>query len=186
MEKTGGTAAKRQRPFIVWFTGISGAGKSTISQTVDEMLTLRGKHTYMLDGDRLRRGLNSDLGFTEASRNENVRRVGELAALMADAGLIVLVACMSPFASQRAKARELVSEGDFFEVYVRTPLAIAEERDPKGLYRRFRRGEVKNLSGLDAPYEEPKNAELVIDTTVTLPNDAAQEVLGKLCLRGLL
>lgn len=157
-------AMKGQRPRCVWFTGISGAGKSTIANHVERALHARGVHTYLLDGDNVRQGLNRDLGFTEADRVENLRRVSEVARLMTDAGLVVLVSFISPYRAERAAARALFEPGDFVEVFVDTPLAEAERRDPKGLYAKARRGELPNFTGIDAPYEVPGSADLVLDT----------------------
>ena len=143
---------------MLWFTGLSGAGKSTIANLVEKRLHALGRHTYTLDGDNVRHGLNKDLGFTDADRVENIRRVAEVSKLMVDAGLIVLVSFISPFRSERRLARELMQPGEFFEVFVDTPLAEAEKRDPKGLYKKARRGELKNFTGIDSPYEPPEHA----------------------------
>ena len=158
-------AQKSQRGCVLWLTGLSGAGKSTIANLVDKRLVALGRHTYLLDGDNVRHGLNKDLGFTAQDRVENIRRVAEVARLMADAGLITLVSFISPFRSERRMARELLPPGDFFEVYVDVPLAVAEARDPKGLYRKARRGELANFTGIDSPYEQPDAPEIRIDTT---------------------
>jgi len=166
-----------QKPCVIWFTGLSGAGKSTIANLVEKRLHALGRHTYLLDGDNVRHGLNKDLGFSEADRVENIRRVAEVARLMVDAGLIVLVALISPFRNERRMARELLSKGEFFEVFVDTPLAIAETRDPKGLYKKARRGELKNFTGIDSPYEEPEHPEIRLETTRLAPDQAAQAVL---------
>jgi bifunctional enzyme CysN/CysC len=147
---------KGQKPAVLWFTGLSGAGKSTIANLVEKKLVARGRHTYLLDGDNVRHGLNRDLGFTEADRIENIRRVGEVARLMSDAGLIVLTAFISPFRAERHMVRRMVPEGEFFEIFVDTPLAEAEKRDVKGLYAKARAGELKNFTGIDSPYEEPE------------------------------
>jgi bifunctional enzyme CysN/CysC len=171
---------KRQKPCVLWFTGLSGAGKSTIANLVERRLYLLGHHTYLLDGDNVRHGLNKDLGFTAADRVENIRRVAEVARLMTDAGLIVLVSFISPFRAERRMARELLRPGEFFEVFVDTPLAIAEARDPKGLYRKARRGELKNFTGIDSPYEPPEHADVRIDTTSTSAEDAADAILRQL------
>src|SRR5262249_42409490 len=144
---------KGQRPCIVWFTGLSGAGKSTIANLLEKKLHGMGRHTYLLDGDNVRHGLNKDLGFTDADRVENIRRVAEVARLMVDAGLIVIVSFISPFAVERRMARSLVGPDEFFEVFVDAPLAVAERRDVKGLYAKARRGELKNFTGIDSPYE---------------------------------
>jgi bifunctional enzyme CysN/CysC len=155
----------RNQPSVLWFTGLSGAGKSTIANLVEKQLHARGRPTYLLDGDNLRHGLNKDLGFTEAARAENIRRVAEVAKLMADAGLIVLVSLISPFRAERRMARELIQPTPFIEIFVDTPLEVAEERDPKGLYKKARRGEIKNFTAIDSPYERPENPEIRIDTT---------------------
>jgi bifunctional enzyme CysN/CysC len=170
-------AAKGQRPAVLWFTGLSGAGKSTIANLVEKKLQAMGRHTYILDGDNVRHGLNRDLGFTDADRVENIRRVGEVAKLMADAGLIVLVSFISPFRSERRMARDLMPEGEFLEVYVDTPLAVAEERDVKGLYKKARAGELKNFTGIDSPYEPPEHPEIHVDTTRLSPAEAAELVV---------
>ena len=171
---------KRQTPCIVWFTGLSGAGKTTIARLVEQRLHALGRHTYLLDGDDVRHGLNKDLGFTDADRIENIRRTAEVARLMVDAGLIVLVALISPFRAERRMARELMEAGEFLEVFVDTPLAVAEQRDPKGLYKRARRGELKNFTGISSPYERPEQPDLLLDTTALFPEQAADLVVGKL------
>ncbi|WP_086661506.1 adenylyl-sulfate kinase [Lentzea kentuckyensis] len=168
------------RPCVVWLTGLSGAGKSTIADLVEKALHADGRHTFLLDGDNVRHGLNSDLGFSDADRVENIRRIAEVAALMVDAGLIVLVSFISPFRAERALARELVTENEFCEVFVDTPLAVAEERDPKGLYARARRGELANFTGIDSPYEPPENPEIRLDTTALSPEAAAEVVVATL------
>jgi bifunctional enzyme CysN/CysC len=173
-------ALKGQRPCVLWFTGLSGAGKSTIANLVEKRLHALGRHTYLLDGDNVRHGLNKDLGFTDADRVENIRRVGEVAKLMVDAGLLVLVSFISPFRAERRLARELVGEGEFFEVYIDTALHEAERRDPKGLYRRARAGKLKNFTGIDSPYETPQAPEVVIDTTRWDPEGAAELLLQRL------
>ena len=150
---------------MLWFTGLSGAGKSTLANQVEKRLHALGRHTYLLDGDNVRHGLNKDLGFTEADRVENIRRVAEVSKLMVDAGLLVLTAFISPFRSERRMARGLMEEGEFIEVFVDTPIAVAEERDPKGLYKKARRGEIKNFTGIDSPYEAPEHAEIRVDTS---------------------
>ena len=166
-----------QRPRVIWFTGLSGAGKSTIANLVEKKLQASGKHCYLLDGDNLRHGLNKDLGFTEGDRVENIRRVAEISRLMIDAGLIVLTAFISPFRAERDMARGLLEEGEFVEVFVDTPLDVAEGRDVKGLYRKARRGELSNFTGIDSPYEAPESPELVIDTTRHSPEEAADLVI---------
>jgi len=169
-------AIKGQKPAVLWFTGLSGAGKSTIANIVEKKLAARGRHTFLLDGDNIRHGLNRDLGFTEADRIENIRRVGEVARLMADAGLIVLTAFISPFRAERHMVRRMIPEGEFFEIFVDTPLAEAEKRDVKGLYAKARAGELKNFTGIDSPYEPPEHAEIHIDTT-ELDADAAADLI---------
>ena len=177
---------KHQKPCVVWLTGLSGAGKSTIANLVEQKLHTMGHHTYLLDGDNVRHGLSKDLGFTDADRVENIRRVGEVAKLMLDAGLVVLTAFISPFRSERRMARALVEAEEFIEVHVATPLAVAEERDPKGLYKKARRGELKNFTGIDSPYEEPESPELRIDTSRCTPDEAANQVIAALRSHGIL
>jgi bifunctional enzyme CysN/CysC len=176
-------ALKGQRPAVLWFTGLSGAGKSTIANIVEKKLTARGRHTFLLDGDNVRHGLNRDLGFTEADRIENIRRVGEVARLMSDAGLIVLTAFISPFRAERHMVRRMVPEGEFFEIFVDTPLADAEKRDVKGLYAKARAGELKNFTGIDSPYEPPERPEIHIDTTKLEPEEAAELIVEQLLKR---
>ncbi|WP_175720731.1 sulfate adenylyltransferase subunit CysN [Burkholderia anthina] len=171
---------KAQTPRIVWLTGLSGAGKSTIANLVEQRLHALGKHTYLLDGDNVRHGLNRDLGFTEADRVENIRRVAEVARLMLDAGLIALVSFISPFRAERDMARAMVGPDEFVEVFVDTPLAIAEERDPKGLYKKARKGELKHFTGIDSPYEPPAQPELRIDTVAESPEAAADRIVAYL------
>ncbi|PLZ02048.1 adenylyl-sulfate kinase [Burkholderia sp. WAC0059] len=168
------------RPCVLWFTGLSGAGKSTLANLVEKQLHALGRSTYLLDGDNVRHGLNRDLGFTDADRVENIRRVAEVARLMVDAGLVVLVSLISPFRADRRLARELLAPGEFVEIFVDTPLDVAEARDPKGLYKRARRGELKNFTGIDSPYEAPEAPEIRIDTTRYDAFDAAQHVLREL------
>ncbi|WP_082487341.1 adenylyl-sulfate kinase [Methylobacterium sp. Leaf89] len=154
----------RQRPVIAWFTGLPGAGKSSLANAADQALTAQGRHTMVLDGDNLRGGLNRDLGFSAADRDENVRRTAEVAVLMAEAGLIVLVSLISPLCAERANARRIARGLSFLEVFVNTPLSICESRDPKGLYQRARAGQVRDFTGISAPYERPKNPDLVLAT----------------------
>jgi bifunctional enzyme CysN/CysC len=180
VSKASRAAAKGQKPAVLWFTGLSGAGKSTIANLVEKKLQAMGRHTYILDGDNVRHGLNRDLGFTDADRVENIRRVAEVAKLMADAGLIVLVSFISPFRSERRMARELMAPGEFLEVYIDTPLGVAEQRDVKGLYAKARRGELKNFTGIDSPYEPPEAPEIRVDTTRLSPADAAELVVQRL------
>ncbi|MEO5689849.1 MAG: sulfate adenylyltransferase subunit CysN [Burkholderiaceae bacterium] len=176
---------KHQRPAVLWFTGLSGAGKSTIANLVEKKLAAMGRHTYLLDGDNVRHGLNKDLGFTEADRVENIRRVAEVARLMVDAGLIVMTAFISPFRSERAMARGQMAEGEFIEIHVDTPLAVAEERDVKGLYKKARRGEIANFTGISSPYEAPDAPEIVVNTHTQTAEDAADLIVAKLKALGL-
>ena len=180
VDKEARSRAMGQRPCILWFTGLSGAGKSTIADRVEQKLQSLGSHTYLLDGDNVRHGLNRDLGFTEEDRVENIRRIAEVARLMADAGLIVIVSFISPFRSEREMARGLAEEGEFVEIFVDTPVEVCEARDPKGLYAKARRGDLLNFTGIDSPYEPPENPELRIDTTNTSVDEAADRVLESL------
>ncbi|MCC6735013.1 MAG: sulfate adenylyltransferase subunit CysN [Bauldia sp.] len=184
VDKSARADAKGQKPAILWFTGLSGAGKSTVANLVEEKLHLMGCHTYLLDGDNIRHGLNRDLGFTDADRVENIRRVGEVAKLFVDAGTIVLVSFISPFRSERAMARELVGEGEFIEVFVDVPLAVAESRDPKGLYKKAREGGIKNFTGIDSPYEPPTAPDIHLDAAAEAPDALAERVLAYLVSRG--
>jgi bifunctional enzyme CysN/CysC len=165
---------------VVWLTGLSGSGKSTIANLVEKRLHVDGRHTYLLDGDNVRHGLNKDLGFSDEDRVENTRRVAEVARLMVDAGLIVLVSFISPFRAERRMARELLPEGQFVEVFIDTPLAEAERRDVKGLYKKARAGELKNFTGVDSPYEAPEDPEIRIDTTRLTPDEAAEIIVRHL------
>ncbi|UXJ50293.1 sulfate adenylyltransferase subunit CysN [Pseudomonas citronellolis] len=180
VDKTARAHLKGQKPCVLWFTGLSGAGKSTIANLVEKALLAMGRHTYLLDGDNVRHGLNRDLGFAEADRVENIRRVAEVTKLMVDAGLIVITAFISPFRAERKMARGLLADGEFIEVFVDTPLAIAEERDPKGLYKKARRGELKNFTGIDSPYEAPESPELRIETVTLTPEATAERVIAHL------
>ena len=176
---------KKQKSCVLWFTGLSGSGKSTIANIVEKKLAAQGHHTYLLDGDNIRHGLNKDLGFTDADRVENIRRIGEVARLMVDSGLIVLTAFISPFRAERQMARGLLDENEFLEVFVETPLRVAEERDPKGLYKKARRGELKNFTGIDSPYEEPEAPEILIDTSALSAEQCAERVISMLRERGV-
>ena len=178
VSKASRAAQKGQKGRVVWLTGLSGAGKSTIANLVEKRMQADGRHTYLLDGDNVRHGLNKDLGFTEEDRVENIRRVAEVSKLMVDAGLIVLVSFISPFRAERRMARELMENGEFVEVYVATPLAVAEQRDVKGLYAKARAGELKNFTGIDSPYEAPENAEITVDTTTLSPEQAAETIVA--------
>lgn len=177
IDKRARAVAKHQKGCVVWLTGLSGAGKSTIANMVEQSLHGMGRHTYLLDGDNVRHGLNRDLGFTDEDRVENIRRVAEVSRLMVDAGLIVLVSLISPFRAERDMARNLLQPGEFVEVFVSTPLSVAESRDPKGLYKKARSGRLKNFTGIDSPYEPPTAAEIVIDTTTTSAEDAATTIV---------
>ncbi len=177
---------KGQQPAVLWLTGLSGAGKSTIANMVEKQLLGLGKHTYLLDGDNVRHGLNRDLGFTDADRVENIRRVAEVSKLMADAGLIVLVSFISPFRAERRMARGLFQPGQFHEVHIDTPLAVAEERDVKGLYKKARRGELKNFTGIDSPYEAPESPEIYIDTAKRTSAESADAIVEYLQRAGVL
>jgi bifunctional enzyme CysN/CysC len=186
VDKDARAAMKRQKACVLWFTGLSGAGKSTISNLVEKRLHAMGKHTYLLDGDNVRLGLNKDLGFTEVDRVENIRRVAEVAKLMVDAGLIVLTAFISPFRAEREMARTLFKDGEFIEIHVDTPLSVAEQRDPKGLYEKARRGELVNFTGIDSPYERPDTPELRLQGASPSPDALAGEVIALMQERGLL
>ncbi|MGQ5489840.1 sulfate adenylyltransferase subunit CysN [Thauera sp. ZXT1-4] len=177
VDKAARAAIKSQRSCILWFTGLSGAGKSSIANLVEKKLLALGRHTYLLDGDNVRHGLNKDLGFTDADRVENIRRVAEVGKLMVDAGLIVLTAFISPFRAEREMARSLVDEGEFLEIFVDTPLEIAEQRDVKGLYKKARRGELKNFTGIDSPYEAPESPEIHLRTANETVESAAERVI---------
>jgi bifunctional enzyme CysN/CysC len=186
VSKSSRAAMKHQRPVILWFTGLSGAGKSTIANLVEKRLNALSRHTYMLDGDNVRHGLNNDLGFTDADRVENIRRVAEAAKLFVDAGLIVLTAFISPFRAERGMARELVEDGEFIEVHVDVPLEVAEGRDPKGLYRRARQGQIRNFTGIDSPYEPPEKPELHLSAASRTAEELAEEVVNYLMAHGYL
>jgi bifunctional enzyme CysN/CysC len=177
---------KKQKPFILWFTGLSGAGKSSIANLVEKKLHSLGRHTYLLDGDNVRHGLNRDLGFTDADRVENIRRVAETAKLMVDAGLIVLVSFISPFRSEREMARLMVEDGEFLEVFIDTPLEECERRDVKGLYKKARAGELKNFTGIDSPYERPEDAEVIIHGEQETAEQAALIIVNEVERKGLL
>ncbi|MET0660149.1 MAG: sulfate adenylyltransferase subunit CysN [Steroidobacteraceae bacterium] len=186
VNKNARAALKGQRACVLWFTGLSGSGKSTIANLVEKRLHALGRHTYILDGDNVRHGLNKDLGFTDADRVENIRRVAEVTKLMVDSGLIVLVSFISPFRSERRLARDLLQPGEFFEVFVDTPLEEAEKRDPKGLYKKARKGEIKHFTGINSPYEEPENPEIHLKTRELSSEDAAEQILRKLRDAGML
>jgi len=186
VDKLAHAALKGQKPCVVWFTGLSGSGKSTIANILERKLHQLGRHTYLLDGDNVRHGLNKDLGFTDADRVENIRRVAEVAGLMVDAGLIVLVSFISPFKAERRLARDRVEAHEFLEVYVETPLEVAEQRDVKGLYAKARRGELANFTGIDSPYEAPEHPEIRVDTTTLDAEAAADAILEHLRNEGII
>ncbi|WP_416830399.1 MAG: sulfate adenylyltransferase subunit CysN [Erythrobacter sp.] len=171
---------KNQKPRVLWFTGLSGSGKSTIANEVEKQLALMNRHTFLLDGDNVRHGLNKDLGFTETDRIENIRRIGEVAKLMADAGLIVLTAFISPFRAERQMVRAMLPEGEFIEIFVDTPLEVAEQRDVKGLYKKARSGELKNFTGIDSPYEPPETPEIRVNTVDMPPQEAAEYIISQI------
>ncbi len=184
LNKSDRASLKKQKPCILWFTGLSGSGKSTIANRVEEMLFEMGRHTYLLDGDNIRSGLNKDLGFGKEDRVENIRRIAEVAKLFVDAGIIVLTAFISPYRSERDSIRESVEEGEFIEVFVDTPLQICESRDPKGLYKKARAGEIPDFTGIDSDYEEPDNAEIVLKTAHMSIDESARQVVEYLKERG--
>jgi bifunctional enzyme CysN/CysC len=173
-------ALKNQKPRVLWFTGLSGSGKSTIANEVEKQLNLMNRHTFLLDGDNVRHGLNKDLGFTETDRIENIRRIGEVAKLMADAGLIVLTAFISPFRAERQMVRQMLPQGEFIEIFVDTPIDVAEARDVKGLYKKARAGELKNFTGIDSPYEPPEQAEITVNTVDMTPVEAAEYIISQI------
>ncbi|MCK5425263.1 MAG: adenylyl-sulfate kinase, partial [Emcibacter sp.] len=180
VHKEARSVQKRQKPVVLWFTGLSASGKSTIANLVEKKLHSLGKHTYLLDGDNVRHGLNRDLGFIDADRVENIRRVGEVSKLMIDAGLIVLTAFISPFCAERRMVRDMMEDHEFLEVFVDTPIEICEQRDPKGLYKKARNGEIKNFTGFDSPYETPERADIHLHTGTMTAEEAAEEVIAKI------
>ncbi len=180
IDKIARAEVKGQKPAVLWFTGLSGSGKSTIANLVEKALFAEGRHTYLLDGDNVRHGLNRDLGFTDADRVENIRRVAEASRLFVDAGLIVLVSFISPFRSERRMARELMGPGEFIEVFVDTPIEICMQRDPKGLYEKARAGEIKNFTGIDSPFDVPETAEVTIKTVTADATHHAETIVSYL------
>ena len=180
------TALMHQEPLVLWLTGLSGAGKSTLANSLAQRLFDDGHFVYVLDGDNLRHGLNRDLGFDEADRHENIRRMADVAGLMYDAGLVTLAACISPFKSDRDFARSLIPAGKFVEVFVDAPLEVCERRDPKGLYRRARAGEIRDFTGIDSPFERPTHAEVTVDTSCLSAPDCADIVMRYLAEHQLL
>jgi bifunctional enzyme CysN/CysC len=177
VNKSSRAEVKLQRPCVLWFTGLSGSGKSTIANLVEKTLFAQGQHTYLLDGDNVRHGLNRDLGFTDADRVENIRRVAEAAKLFVDAGLIVLVSFISPFRSERRMARDMLRPGEFLEIFVDTPIEVCIDRDPKGLYLKAQHGEIKNFTGIDSPYELPETAEITVQTVGCEPEALAGKIV---------
>jgi len=177
---------KAQTPCILWFTGLSGAGKSTVANAVEGALYERGHHTYLLDGDNVRHGLNKNLGFSHEDREENIRRIGEVAKLFVEAGVIVLTAFISPYRRDREMVRELVNEGEFIEVFIDAPLAVCEARDPKGLYKKARAGQIRGFTGIDDPYEPPENPEITLHTDKESIQESVEKVIADLERRGYL
>jgi len=180
INKTLRAAQKRQKPCILWFTGLSGSGKSTTANAIEQKLFKLGHHTYLLDGDNVRHGLNKDLGFSDSDRIENIRRIGEMANLFADAGLIVLSAFISPFRADRQMVRDLVEEDEFIEIHMSTPLSVCEQRDPKGLYHKARKGEISNFTGIDSVYEAPEKPEITLNTADCDIDACAEKVIAYL------
>jgi len=171
---------KNQKPLVLWLTGLSGSGKSTIANILEECLHARDQHTYLLDGDNIRFGLNKDLGYINEDRVENIRRVAEVSKLMVESGLIVIASFISPFEKDRRMARSLMDEGEFIEIYIEASIGLCASRDPKGLYKKVENGEIKNFTGIDSPYDIPKNPEITIDTSATEAVDAAHQILSYL------
>ena len=177
---------KQQKPCVIWFTGLSGSGKSTLANALERALFERGHHSYLLDGDNVRQGLNSDLGFSDEARVENIRRIGETAKLFVDAGLIVMTAFISPFRTERELARNLVEEDEFIEVHVSASLDVCEERDPKGLYKKARAGEIPHFTGIGSAYEAPENPDLLVDTGKNDVGTCAEQLVDYLAKKGVI
>ncbi|OUS01187.1 adenylyl-sulfate kinase [Gammaproteobacteria bacterium 54_18_T64] len=186
VSKTERAGQKQQKPCVIWFTGLSGAGKSTLANALERVLFERGRHCYLLDGDNVRQGLNSDLGFSDEARVENIRRIGETAKLFVDAGLIVMTAFISPFRTERELARNLVADDEFIEVHVSASLDVCEERDPKGLYKKARAGEIPNFTGIDSAYEAPENPDVLIDTGNNDVATCAEQLADYLVKKGVI
>ena len=186
IDKQSRAEQKHQRPSVLWFTGLSGSGKSTIANIVEQKLHAMDRHTYLLDGDNVRHGLSRDLSFTDVDRVENIRRIGEVSKLMVDAGLMVQTAFISPFKAERRMVRDLMDQGEFLEIYIDAPLEVCEQRDPKGLYKMARAGKIKNFTGYDSPYEEPEQYELRLDTVELSAEQAADKIIEYLEQNGYL
>ncbi|MGH1404585.1 MAG: adenylyl-sulfate kinase [Alphaproteobacteria bacterium] len=186
IDKAARSKQMKQKPVVLWFTGLSGSGKSTIANQIEQQLYKMGRHCYTLDGDNVRHGLNRDLGFSDADRIENIRRIGEVAKLMVDAGLLTLVSFISPFRSERAQARSILEEREFVEIYIDTPLEVCQDRDVKGLYKKALAGEIKNFTGISSPYEPPLNPEITLKTTEYTPEQLTEQVLSYLQDRGII
>ena len=180
IDKLNRSKIKNQTPCIIWFTGLSGAGKSTVADLLEQKLNKLKKHTFLLDGDNLRHSLNSDLGFSNEDRDENIRRIGHLGALMVDAGLIVIASFISPFKKQRENTRNLFEKKEFIEVFLDTPIGICEKRDPKGLYKKARSGLIKDFTGIDSAYEKPEDPEIILDGSQKTPEDLSEEIISYL------
>lgn len=186
VDKTSRAAAKKQKPCVIWLTGLSGSGKSTIANLLEKKLADHGKHTYLLDGDNVRHGLNGDLDFSDKDRVENIRRISEVARLMVDAGLIVLTAFISPFKDERDYCRNLLSDKEFVEVFIDTPIGECEKRDPKGLYQKARSGDIKDFTGIDSPYEAPQNPEISLKFNGQSAEESAQQLFEMLEQQGFI
>ena len=180
IDKLNRSKIKNQKPCIIWFTGLSGAGKSTVADLLEQKLNKLKKHTFLLDGDNLRRSLNSDLGFSNEDRDENIRRIGHLGALMVDAGLIVIASFISPFKKQRDFTRNLFEKKEFIEIFLDTPITICEKRDPKGLYKKARLGLIKDFTGIDSTYEKPEDPEIILNGSEKTPEDLSEEIISYL------